>query len=238
MKKVISTDLHPSLSDIESWTAIGSAAALLLLGLRRRDVHTLWLAAVATPLMYRGVTGEWPGFLTRYLPSDDTRVAFSGDRGMHVLESVQLEKPLPEVYAYWRQLENLPRFMAHLESVSRYDATGLSHWVARGPGGLRVEWDAHIINEVENQVIGWESLPGSDVITAGSVNFDSARNGRATNITLHMRFEPPAGRAGELVAAIFGRRPAQDVREDLRRLKQLLEAGEVPQVVQPSEVKA
>ena len=238
MSHVISRKLDPSLSDIESWTAIGGAAALLLLGLSRRRIQALGLAAFAAPLMYRGVTGEWPEFLGRHLPSDDPREALSGDRGMHVLEAAQVNKPLAEVYRYWRRLENLPRFMAHLDSDTQHGDTGLSHWVARGPGTLRVEWDAQIINDVENQVIGWESLPGSDVITAGSVNFDSARNGRATNITLHMRFEPPAGRAGELVAAVFGRRPAQDVREDLRRLKQLLEAGELPQVVQPSEVMA
>jgi uncharacterized membrane protein len=223
MAHVIRRDIDPSLSDIESWTAVGGATALLLLGLSRRNRQGLWLAALATPLMYRGVTGEWPEFLTRYLPSDDPRDALSNDRGMHVLESAQVLKPIGEVYAFWRQLENLPRFMAHLDRVTQYDDSGLSHWVARGPGGLRVEWDAQIINEVENQVIGWESLPGSDVVTAGSVN---------------MRLEPPAGRAGELVAAIFGRRPAQDVREDLRRLKQLLEAGELPKVVQPSEVMA
>jgi uncharacterized membrane protein len=206
--------------------------------LSRRGVQGIALAAFATPLMYRGVTGEWPEFMRRHLPSDDPREAFSGDRGMHVLEAVQVEKPLAEVYRYWRQLENLPRFMAHLDSVVQHDDTGLSHWVARGPGNLRVEWDAQIINEVENQVIGWESLPGSDVITAGSVNFDSARRGRATNVTLHMRLEPPAGRGGELAAVAFGRRPAQDVREDLRRLKQLLEAGEAPKVEPLSEVLA
>jgi uncharacterized membrane protein len=234
----IGRKLDPSLSDIEAWTAIGGATALVLLGLSRRNAQGLWLAAVAAPLMYRGVTGEWPEFLGRYLPSDDTREALSHNRGMHVLESVQVARPVTEVYRYWRQLENLPRFMEHLDSVTEYDASGLSHWIARGPGGLRVEWDAQVINEVENQVIAWESLPGSDVVTAGSVNFDPARCGAATNVTLHMRLEPPGRRAGELVATIFGRRPAQDVREDLRRLKQLLEAGELPRVVQPSEVMA
>ena len=89
MAHVISRKLDPSLSDIESWTAIGGAAALLLLGLSRRNVHTLWLAAFATPLMYRGVTGEWPEFLGRHLPSDDPREALSGDRGMHVLEAAR-----------------------------------------------------------------------------------------------------------------------------------------------------
>lgn len=238
MSQVIERSFDTAISDIESWTAIGGAAALLLFGLTRRNAHGLWFAACAAPLIYRGVTGEWPEFLRRHLPSDDPREAFSGDRGMHVLESAQVERPVAEVFAYWRRLENLPRFMAHLDRVEPHGDTGLSHWVARGPAGVRVEWDAQIINEVENQVIGWESLPGSDVVTAGSVNFDPARCGRATNVTLHMRFEPPAGRAGELVAAIFGRRPAQDVREDLRRLKQLFEAGELPQVVQPSEVFA
>ena len=158
MSYVIRRD--PSLSDLESWAAIGGAAGLLLVGLSRRNLNALWLAALAAPLMYRGIAGEWPEFLGRHLPSDDPQEAFSGDRGMHVLESVQLERPLSEVYRFWRRLENLPRFMSRLDRVTQHNDSGLSHWVARGPGKLRVEWDAQIINEVENQVIGWESLPG------------------------------------------------------------------------------
>ena len=94
----------------------------------------------------------------------------SGDRGIHVREAVRLEKPISEVYAFWRQLENLPRVFAHLEQVSEL-GNGRSHWIARGPADLGVEWDAEIINEVENKVIGWRSLPESDIVTAGSVNF-------------------------------------------------------------------
>lgn len=226
MSQAISRDLDVTWSDIESWTALGAAAALVMLGLSRRSAHGLWIAAAATPLVYRGVTGQWPEFLNRYLPADDARAVLSGDRGMHVLESAVVDTPIGEVFQFWRRLENLPRFMAHLESVTQ-EGGGRSHWVARGPADLRVEWDAEVINEVENQVIGWESLPGSDVVTAGSVNFDRTLGGRATRVTLHMRFEPPAGRAGEAIAVAFGRRPAQDVREDLLRLKQLLEAGEI-----------
>ena len=92
----------------------------------------------------------------------------------------------------------------------------------------RVEWDAEIINEIENQVIGWRSLPGSDVTMAGSVNFDRVRNGRATRVLVRLQYAPTAGRAGALVARLFGREPSQTIREDLRRFKQLLEAGEVP----------
>jgi len=227
--------METSISDVESLTALGGAAALVLLGLTQRSRRGLWLAVAATPLVYRGVTGQWPEFVARYLPSDESRVALSNNRGMEVLESAQLEKPVAEVYRFWRRLENLPRFMAHLESVTQLDEMR-SHWVARGPAGVRVEWDAEIINEVENQVIGWESIPGSDVVTAGSVHFEPARGGRATRVTLHMRLEPPAGRAGHLIATLFGRRPAQDVREDLRRFKQVLEAGEIARVVQPWEV--
>ena len=93
---------------------------------------------------------------------------------------------------------------------------------------MRVEWDAEIINEVENKIIGWRSLPGSDVVTAGSVNFDSVRAGRSTQVSVNLQYSAPAGRAGRLVAFLFGKAPSQTIREDLRRFKQLMEAGEAP----------
>jgi uncharacterized membrane protein len=137
---------------------------------------------------------------------------------------VTIDLPVSEVYRFWRRLENLPRFMYHLESV-RELSDRRSRWVATGPVGAKVEWDAEIINTVEDQVIGWRSLPGSDVVTAGSVNFDAANGGRSTELIVHLQYEPPAGRAGGLLASIFGRAPEQMIREDLQRLKQLLEAG-------------
>ena len=100
--------------------------------------------------------------------------------------------------------------------------------MAKGPGGVLVEWDAEIINEVEDQVIGWRSLPGGDVTLAGSVNFDRVREGRSTQLTVRLQYAPPAGRVGAFVAMLAGREPSQTIREDLRRLKQILEAGEVP----------
>jgi uncharacterized membrane protein len=100
--------------------------------------------------------------------------------------------------------------------------------VAKGPANLELEWDAEIINEVENKVIGWRSLPGSQVVTAGSVNFAAARGGRSTQVSVHLQYAPPAGRTGARVAALFGRGASQTIREDLRHLKQLLEAGEIP----------
>lgn len=116
--------------------------------------------------------------------------------------------------------------MRYLDSV-REETADRSHWVAIGPRGVRVEWDAELINEVEDKVIAWRSLPGSDVVTAGSVNFDSVRGGRETQVTVNLQYAPPAGKPGAWVAMLFGREPSQTIREDLRRLKQVLEAGEI-----------
>jgi uncharacterized membrane protein len=187
------------------------------------------LALAATPLAYRGLVGQWPPrFTTGRAAHGDPRVALAGDRGIHVRESVRVETPVAEVYRFWRELENLPRFMTHLERVSDL-GNGRSHWVAKGPADLSIEWDAEIINEVENKVIGWRSLPGSDVVNAGSVNFSPVGAGRSTRLSVHLQYAPPAGRAGAFLAAMFGREPSQTIREDLRRLKQLLQAGEIPE---------
>ena len=220
-------------SDTDSWMAVGAGAFLLAVGVTRRTTVGAWLAASSAPLLYRGLTGRWP-----FEPNGDsqpgsTRHALAGNRGIHVRESIRLEVPVTEVYRFWRRLDNLPQFMTHLERVTE-SADGRSHWVASGPAGFAVEWDAEIINEVENHVLAWRSLPGSDVVTAGSVNFGTARGDRSTQVSVHLQYAPPAGRAGALVASLFGREPSQTVREDLRHFKQLLEAGEIPRALPPA----
>jgi uncharacterized membrane protein len=215
------------LSHAENWLALGSGAALLLAGASRRSVGGALLAVSSTPLLYRGITGYWPPPLNGRADRDNTRTALGGDRGVHVRESIRLEVPVADVYRFWRRLENLPRFMTHLERVTE-GPDGRSRWIAKGPAGLAVEWEAGIINEVENKLLSWRSLPGSDVATAGSVKFDAARAGRVTQVSVHLQYAPPAGKAGALVASLFGREPSQTIREDLRHFKQLLEAGEIP----------
>ena len=164
--------------------------------------------------------------------NSDTRQRLGGRRGVHVEESVTITRPIEEVYRFWRDFENLPRFMKHLESVAMREA-GISHWVARGPAGTRIEWDARVINEVENKVIGWQSLEGSQVSTAGSVNFDQAPQG--VRVTVHLQYDPPAGKLGAALAWLFREEPSIQIRDDLRRLKQLLETGEIPTTAgQPS----
>jgi uncharacterized membrane protein len=220
-------DRSPSLADAEKWLALGAGAVLLLVGASRRSAVGACLAVSSAPLLYRGITGRWPDVLNGSAQPDSTKGALCGHRGVHVRESIRLEVALAVVYRFWRRLENLPRFMAHLDRVTEA-SDGRSHWVTSGPAGLAVEWDAEIINEVENKVLAWRSLPGSDVVTAGSVNFDAVRGHRSTQVSVHLQYAPPAGKAGALVASLFGREPSHTVREDLRHFKQLLEAGEIP----------
>jgi uncharacterized membrane protein len=227
-----STDFSEStpistLRAIDRWASLTTATAVMAYGFSRRSVSGVCLAAAATPLAYRGIVGEWPR-LGNGAARDDTRVALSGERGVHVRESLRLEKPVYDVYRFWHQLENLPRFMSYLERVTDL-GNGRSHWVAKGPADMRVEWDAEIINDVTNKVIGWRSLPGSDVVTAGSVNFSSVRGGRSTQVDVHLQYAPPGGRVGAYFAKLLGRDPASTIREDLRHFKQLVEAGEIPQ---------
>lgn len=220
-------DRPTSLGDAAKWFTLGTGALLLVLGASRRSAAGAWLAVSSVPLFYRGITGCWPAIVDGYFRSGETKTALAGDRGIHVREAIRLERPLADVFRFWRRLENLPRFMEHLDRVVE-TSDGKSHWVAKGPAGLAVEWDAQIINEVKDKVLAWKSLPGSDVVTAGSVNFDEVRGGRSTQVTVHLQYAPPAGKAGALLASLFGREPSQTIREDLRRLKHLLEAGEAP----------
>ena len=217
---------HPSLTDAENLLALGAGAVLLFVGAsRRRSPLGVGLALTAAPLLFRGFTGHWPGASNG--DYDNTTNALSGNRGVHVRESIRLEVPVADVYRFWRRLDNLPQFMKHLDRVTE-TSDGKSHWITSGPAGLAVEWDAEIINEIENQLLAWRSLPGSDVVTAGSVTFDGVRGGRSTQVRVNLQYAPPAGQAGALVASLFGREPSQTVREDLRQFRQLLEAGEVP----------
>ncbi|WP_422740012.1 SRPBCC family protein [Micromonospora sp. WMMD729] len=140
--------------------------------------------------------------------------------------AVTVNRSPAEAYRFWRDMENLPRFMAHLESV-RADDLRISHWVARGPAGRRVEWDAEIIDDQPNRSITWRSLPGSRVANAGRVAFVPAPGDRGTEVWVQLRYAPPAGALGRAVAKLFGEEPEQQVRDDLRRFKQVLEAGEV-----------
>jgi uncharacterized membrane protein len=158
--------------------------------------------------------------------ADADQVSVPHDEGLRVDQAMTFNLPASELYAFWRQLTNLPRFMRHLESVEVLDDRR-SRWVALGPAGTRVAWEAEIINDIPNERIGWRSLPGSTVDNAGSVQFRPLDGGRGTMVLVELKYDPPAGKAGAAVAKLFGRDAATEIREDLLRLKQLLESGEM-----------
>ena len=150
----------------------------------------------------------------------------NGKRGIHAKGSCVVNRAPEDVYAFWRNFQNLPRFMRHLESVEDL-GDGRSHWRVKGPAGMEVEWDATIIADVPNEVITWRSLENSDVDNAGAVRFERAPGGRGTIVRVNLEYNPIAGPLGAAVAKLFGEEPEQQLDDDLRRFKQVLELGEV-----------
>jgi uncharacterized membrane protein len=149
-----------------------------------------------------------------------------GGRRVTMRKSIQIDRPAQEIYRFWRKLENLPRFMSGLESVHEVDGRR-SHWVAVGPGGKRVEWDAEIVLEEENRRIEWRSLAGSEIDHRGMVRFEAAPVGRGSFVRVEMVYDPPGGVFGGGIAKLFGRAPEQQIHENLHRLKELMETGEI-----------
>jgi uncharacterized membrane protein len=145
----------------------------------------------------------------------------------HIEASLTVGRPAQELYSYWRRFENLPRFMRHLDSVTE-TGNGRSHWIAKTPVGSRVEWDAEVVDEREGQHISWRSVPGSQVHNSGSVLFEPAPGNRGTTVRVSFDLAPPGGAAGRLAAKALGPITKQQVHEDLRRFKNLMEAGEIP----------
>ncbi len=202
-------------------------SALLLWSLARRSGMAVPLALSGGYLLYRGVSGKCP----LYGAMDIHRTE---GEGIKVERSLTIAKPVAEVFNFWRNFENLPRFMNYLEKV---EVTGerTSRWVAKAPIDLQVEWEAEITEERQNELIAWRSLPGSEVENSGSVRFKSAPGDRGTEIIVNLEFQPPGGSAGAAVARLFGKHPDLQVREDLRRFKQIMETGETATVSgQPS----
>lgn len=155
-------------------------------------------------------------------------VSVTSGEGIRVDTSITIERPVAEIYAFWRQLNNLPSFMRHLEEVVVRDDLH-SHWTARTVGEKLVEWDAEIIEQRENEMISWRSLPNSEVDNAGSVWFTPVPGGAATQVRVELRYIPPAGKAGAFLAKLFGRDAETEIEDDLHRLKVLLETGKLPE---------
>lgn len=214
----------------ERLASVIGGSAVALYGLTRGSAGGAAVALLGGILVYRGATGRCPAFSALGISSADdesgegTSVAYG--RGIKVEKSILIRREPAEIFEFWRKLENLPRFMEHLESVVETDEKH-SHWIATAPAGGTIEWDAEIINEIPNELIGWRSLEGSEVDNAGSVRFMPAIGDRGTEVRVSLRYDPPGGALGAVVARLFGEEPGQQVEGDLRRLKSLLETGEI-----------
>jgi uncharacterized membrane protein len=154
-------------------------------------------------------------------------VSVPSNEGVRVDKTITINRPAGEVYAFWRQLENLPRFMRHLESVTVQDNLH-SHWSVKTVGGKVLEWDAEIIEQRPNEMISWRSAPGADIDNAGSVWFTSIPGGEGTIVRVELKYIPPAGKAGATIAKFLDADADAVIGEDLRRLKSLLETGQLP----------
>jgi uncharacterized membrane protein len=218
-----------NMSEIERWLSIAAGLGLAAYALMRRRGFARWsLAGFGALLVRRGASAHCHTYelfgINTAGTGQDTRRALGGSGGVLVDESVTINQPIEILYRFWRNLENLPRFMRHLQSVERITDT-LSRWRANGPAGTTVEWNAEIINEVPNQVIGWQSIEGSDVVSAGSVNFDSAGAGLGTQVRVRLQYSPPGGKVGAAIVKLLGQDPATEIRQDLQRFKQMVEQG-------------
>ena len=176
-----------------------AGAALALAALRGRRLRGV-LLPVGGGLLWRAITGRCA--VNRALGRNSARkdtispvASLERGAGIKIEKSVVVNRPREELYRFWRNFENLPRFMDHLESVTIIDENR-SHWVVKGPMGMRVEWDAEIHNEIPNELIAWRTLAGSEVNHAGSVHFEPLLPGPGTTVRVILRYEPPAGKPG------------------------------------------
>ncbi|HEX8617469.1 MAG TPA: SRPBCC family protein [Thermoanaerobaculia bacterium] len=223
------TPADKNVSEPERWISVVAGGALAAYGLKLRSLPGLVVAAVGGALVHRGTTGrcmvyESLGVSTADQQGDQVSVPYG--HGVRVEKVVTINASPEELYTFWRKFDNLPRFMHNLESVEVRDDKR-SHWTARGPAGSKVDWEAEIINEVPYELIGWRSVEGSQIDNAGSVHFTPATGGRGTEVRVVLRYDPPAGVVGATISKLLGEDPAANVQEDLRRLKRLVETGEI-----------
>jgi uncharacterized membrane protein len=201
--------------DTERWASLIGGGALVLFGLSQRSLRGALLAVAGGGLAAHGL-GVGEDLKLSDLP-----------QSIKVEKTVTIDKPADKLYRFWRDFENLPRFMKHLKYVNVIDDKR-SHWIASAPIGNSVEWDAEIVREQENSLIAWASVEGADVDNSGFVRFQPAPAGRGTEVKVVLEYNPPGGAITAAAAAkLFGEEPQQQIGDDLRRFKQFMETGEI-----------
>lgn len=202
--------VEKSLDEV-SWLSFGAGVTLVVAGFKQGSSWGSLLGAAGGALLCSSIMRSGP-------TAADRRPAFA--RGVKVRRSIVVQNSPEACYRFWRDLTNLPRFLDHLESIEIL-SDRRSRWVMKSAGDTRVTWDAEVIHDVPNQIIGWRSLPGSDVDTAGSIRFESEPSG--TRVVITLKYNPPAGAIGAALLHLLGSAPEQQIDEDLRRFKSLME---------------
>lgn len=216
-----------NINSVERVLSTAGGGMLVVYGLKRGSLDGLALALVGGGLLYRGVTGHCHVY-------EALGVNTASTPGIQVTRAVTINQPPDALYRFWRNFEHLPRFMRHLDSVQVID-NRRSHWVAKAPLDMQVQWDAEIVEERENEYIAWRSVENADIPNSGEVRFMKAPGDRGTEVYVSLTYQPPAGKLGAAVAKLFGEEPKQQISDDLRRFKQLMETGEIATVEgQPS----
>lgn len=212
--------LDADISDTERWGSLITGGALVLMGLQQRSLRGALLAVAGGGLAYHGATSQ------KSL-KDQVTDATGANKGIRVERTVTISNHSPaELYQFWRNFENLPRFMKHLKSVTVVSDIR-SHWIANAPMGGSVEWDADIVTDQENQLIAWTSVEGADVDNSGFVRFKPAPEGRGTEVKVVVEYNVPGGMVTATIAKLFGEEPEQQIGDELRHFKMLMEAGEI-----------
>jgi uncharacterized membrane protein len=204
------------------WARVaGDGMDLALLGVALRSAANRRRLAAATAAVAGIAALDAVGALRLGRRRHPTKVAEDGS--LRVSAGVTVNRSAEDAYALWRDFSRLPAFMTHLESVTDDG----KHWTATAPGGGTVEWDAEVVDDVPGERLSWRSMPGADVDNAGTVTFGPAPGGRGTEVRAEISYDPPAGKLGNAVARLLGEEPRQQVTDDMRRFKQIMETGEV-----------
>ena len=230
------TDTTTNLGNSERIVSAVGGGALMAYGIKRKDWLGALLGLVGGGLALRGATGHCQVYDALDVNTNEKSLLARGkekakswlDTTTEVTKSVTINKSAEELYKFWRDFENLPKFMNHLESVKVINEKK-SEWKAKAPLGYEVTWEAQITQEVENELIAWRSIEGSQIPNTGRVEFKPTQD-RGTEVKVTIKYEPPAGKIGELAAKILTEEPNTQVAEDLRRFKSLMEAGEIVKV--------
>lgn len=194
------------------WTALVTGGALAAYGMSRRSPRALAFGLAGGLVALQGAKAGPAANLFR--------------RELREQRTVTINRPAAELYEFWRNEENAPLWMEHIERVISLSSTH-SRWVMRGPGGTAIEWESEITEDRHGHAIAWRSVPGSKIEQAGRVEFEELANGRGTEVRLKMIYHMPGGIFGSSLATVLGFDPEQQMRENLRHFKMLMEAGEI-----------